>query len=65
MGESVRCPNCNTYLEVIDCYDSDLDGFVSTYYYIGQCPNCKKQFSWKEIYIWQGIENLEEEINNG
>lgn len=67
MGESVRCAceGCDTYLEVDDCLDSECDGFVSTYKYVGHCPNCGTNYSWVEIYTWQGIEDFKEETNNG
>lgn len=53
-----KCPHCNVDLEVIDTPDGDFDEntFYSNSY--GECPQCKKVYSWVDVYKYSHWENL-------
>ena len=55
-----RCPYCNEELEYEERWHSNNEG---DYYYetwAGNCPQCKRKFSWDEIYTFSNCDNLEE-----
>lgn len=60
MERYAKCPKCNEYLEAEDCYDTDnlYDKFYC--FYIGNCPNCKKQYRWLSIYKLDYSYNIQE-----
>ena len=65
MGEEAKCPYCGMTLEdneLLDCY---CDGERAINKYTGECPACKKHFVWEELYKFEGVFNVEEEIDNG
>ena len=51
------CPICGGYVEHCDTIDTDADEYNSTLVNkcIGRCTNCKKEFTYKEVYEYQGI----------
>ena len=55
-----KCPYCNEELEYTELRRSQNEG---DYYYEtweGQCPKCRKDFYWDEVYNFASCENLEE-----
>lgn len=65
MGESAKCLYCGEVLEHVEICGDDCDGVESIYTMEGNCPKCKKHFTWEEHYTWEGIFNIEEITNNG
>lgn len=58
-----RCKHCGADLEFTttledDFYDADTIELVVS----GGCPNCHKQYRWKEYYNYTHYEDLEEII---
>lgn len=60
MGDFARCPHCDVMLEFDDSLDSEYDGgkYIDTI--IGHCPVCEKSFRWKEVYLYDRVEEVEE-----
>ena len=54
------CPHCNVELKTSDIFDSEIygDTFISGNF--GECPQCKRDFRWEEIFKYSHCENLEE-----
>ena len=54
------CPYCNVELIGDDMFDSEVydDTFVSGIF--GECPQCKRDFRWEEVYKYSHCENLME-----
>ena len=57
------CPYCNVDLEFVDSPDGDFssDTFYCNVY--GECPQCKKVYSWVDVYKYSHFEDLEEVKN--
>lgn len=56
-----KCLECNKELSITDCSDFEFNGtneIIATME--GICPNCKKEYSWQEIYEFKKIKKLEE-----
>ena len=64
MGEDAKCPYCKVALEDVNCFDDYCDAEISVNKYEGECPLCKRHFTWEELYVYEGIFNMEE-TNNG
>lgn len=59
------CPYCNVEIE----YEILLDNYEYTSHYEsswkGKCRVCGKTFVWREVYLFDHIEEFKEEIDNG
>jgi len=55
------CPNCGRPLTSYCCEDSDDDDFKILNFFSGECDFCQKSFSWTEVYVFEGIQNMKEE----
>lgn len=63
MNDYAICPYCDVVLEVDDTYDNDYDSGKYIDLVVGHCPNCNKNFKWREIYLFDRAEEIEEEEN--
>lgn len=64
MSDYALCPHCDCDLFVDDCYDNkyyNCGENVSCW--TGHCPECGKNFRWKEVYLFDRIEDLVEVDN--
>lgn len=61
MSDYALCPHCDCDLEIDDCFDIEFDGGKVTHCWKGYCPECGKNFRWKEIYLFDRIEDLVED----
>lgn len=59
------CPHCIVEIEYEDMLDNYEDGSRYDSKWRGKCPVCDKTFIWHEIYLFDRIENFEEEVDNG
>ena len=59
------CPYCIVEIEYEELLDNYEDGSRYNSEWRGKCPVCDKTFIWHEIYLFDRIENFEEEIDNG
>ena len=65
MDTSPICPHCLADIEYDDMIDNNYDGSHHDSKWVGHCPICGKKFVWHEIYLFDRIEDFEEEIDNG
>lgn len=63
MSDYAMCPHCDYDLVIDDCIDIDFDSGKIISYWKGHCHECGKGFKWKEIYLFDRIENLVEDDN--
>ena len=63
MGQETCCPHCGVELYYDDEYNSSYDGSRYESYWRGHCPACGTEFKWKEIYLFDRVENFEEMEN--
>ena len=63
MGDFARCPYCDVMLEFDDSLDSEYDGGKYFDTVIGHCPVCEKSFRWREVYLYDRVEEIEEMEN--
>ena len=61
MSDSALCPHCDCDLFIDDCIDNEYDSGKNISSWIGHCPECGKNFRWKEIYLFDRIEDLVED----
>lgn len=61
MSDSALCPHCDCDLEIDDCFDIEYDSRTNISCWKGHCTECGKNFRWKEIYLFDHIENLMED----
>ena len=55
------CPYCNVELIGDDVYDSEIydnNTFISSIF--GECPQCKRDFRWEEVYKYSHCQDLVE-----
>lgn len=45
-----KCPHCNVSLDEDDCIDIEDEGFRLVKRLVGSCPDCGRQFQWREYY---------------
>lgn len=45
-----KCPHCNVSLDEDDCIDIEDEGFRLVKRLVGSCPDCGRQFQWREHY---------------
>lgn len=60
MEWNAKCPYCNVELEEDDCFDVVDSGDICVKYLAGHCPQCDKDFQWKEIYEFSGVDDIKE-----
>lgn len=65
MNTNPVCPYCCTDIECDAMIDSNYEGSYHDSKWEGHCPICGKRFVWHEIYLFDRVEEFEEEINNG
>lgn len=65
MSDTAMCPYCNCDLFVDDGFGLEFYGGKNISHYVGHCPECGKNFRWKEIYLFDRIEDLVEDDTNG
>ena len=53
-----HCPHCDIELSKIDSVDWAHEDDICWVDYIGECPTCKRQYRWTQIYSMSGYENL-------
>ena len=62
LQEYPNCSNCNTELDENETTNWWCDeGYEIYLARKGTCPNCGKEFSWMEEYVYTGFINLKEE----
>lgn len=54
------CPYCDEVLEAFETIDIEMYGDSMTALTLGECPTCKKEFKYLEIYILSDFEMLGE-----
>lgn len=59
------CPHCLIDIEYDDLIDNSYGGSRQDSKWTGHCPFCGRKFVWNEVYLFDRIEEFEEEINNG
>lgn len=65
MNDSAMCPHCECDLFIDDCFDIEYDSGKNISHLAGHCPECGKNFRWKEVYLFDRIEDLVEDNDNG
>lgn len=50
------CPICKGPLTEIDCYDNSFTLDEAVRYCVGECPDCEKEFQYKEIFYFHHVE---------
>ena len=55
-----KCPHCGEELVDDDCFDTADHGDTYVKYLAGHCPQCDKEFQWKEIFDFAGVTDIEE-----
>lgn len=60
MNNYATCPYCNRALFIDDCIDNRYNAKEITSHWIGRCLKCGKNFRWKEVYLFDRIEDLVE-----
>lgn len=65
MSDRAMCPHCDHDLFIDDSTDIEYDSGKNISYWVGHYPECGKNFRWKEIYLFDRIEDLVEENDNG
>lgn len=63
MSDYATCPHCDCDLFVDDYYDNDNESYrggEAIACWTGHCPECGKNFKWKEVYLFDRIEELVE-----
>lgn len=65
MSDTAMCPHCDHDLFIDDSTDIEYDSGKNISYWVGHCPECGKNFRWKEIYLFDHIEDLVEDDTNG
>ena len=58
--EMPQCPECEVELDFDDTIDEWCNGDVIELKKVGHCPNCGKEYKWKDVYSWYYFEDLEE-----
>ena len=59
------CPYCITELEYDELVENSYDGSRHESKWRGHCPICDKTFTWYEIYLFDRIEEFEEDTDIG
>ena len=62
MHDKLKCPKCGGKIEEYDCFDSTLEKNEAIFYFVGGCQDCGAEFLWKEKYLFEKIEDLQENI---
>lgn len=54
----MKCPNCGNEFYATDSIDTEY--YDNKYYesVFGRCPNCRKAYKWKEVYVFSYEENI-------
>ena len=60
MNDHAICPHCNCDLFIDDCIDHGYDNRKIISHWVGHCPKCGKDFTWKEVYRFDRVEELVE-----
>lgn len=47
-----KCPHCNVVLDEEDCIDIEDEGERLVRRVVGSCRDCRREFQWREIYIY-------------
>lgn len=58
------CPYCIVEIEYEEALHNYEDGSHYESKWRGKCPSCGKNFVWHEIYLFDRIEELEEDNDN-
>lgn len=53
-----KCPICNSLLEEIDAYDTEMNGSSIVVHVVGECPLCEREYQWTEVYNYSHYEIL-------
>jgi endogenous inhibitor of DNA gyrase (YacG/DUF329 family) len=54
--KELKCPICGTEIVKYDTLDCDLGETSVTNYCVGECPHCKKELAWHEVYTFDHYE---------
>lgn len=54
------CPICGDDIECIDTVDISEDTNCVESFCVGECPTCKKEYQWYEVYTFSHIKGLKE-----
>lgn len=55
------CPHCGCVLNFFGHYDCYDDVTKTLAFAHGNCPQCRRKYSWTDVYVLHHIEDLEEE----
>ena len=58
--DELKCPHCGATLEEDDCYDQSIYSDHAVKYMYGHCPDCGKEYQWKELYEFTQYDELVE-----
>lgn len=55
------CPNCGREFYATDTIETEW--YMGKYYdaVMGTCPNCEHHFTWTEVYVFDHIEDIEDD----
>lgn len=56
----MKCPYSKVELEIEDMYDVEHGDEWCTEYFVGHCPECKKEFQWERKFKYYSEDNLVE-----
>lgn len=54
------CPKCGDTIEQFVTFEEFYDDEVFELLVGGECPKCGQQYSWREVYRYYGVKELEE-----
>lgn len=60
MSDYTTCPHCDCDLEIDECFDTEFDSGKIISHWEGHCTECGKSFKWKEVYLFDRVEELVE-----
>lgn len=56
----MKCPKCGGIIQYDDTFDSSTYDDKYIEYCYGHCLSCDANYQWKEIYVYEGPDYLEE-----
>lgn len=56
----MKCPHCEVELKIYDRYDIEFGRDEVTECYLGECPECGREFEWEKCYKFYEEKNLVE-----
>ena len=57
----MKCPNCGREFYAQETIDTEWEQNAYYDYVIGTCPNCRKTYTWTEVYTLERVEDIQED----